>query len=60
MNDFILNIEDKLTNPHIFTIYFRRDLYKYYLANIEENKDKFYLFVYLDKPHVNYYNLANY
>jgi hypothetical protein len=53
LNDFILNLEDpKLPNPHLFLIYFRRDLGKYYLENIEENKEKYFIFIHLEKPHM--------
>ncbi len=54
-NDFILNLDHeympKLLNSHIFVIYYRRDLQNFYLDNFDENKEKYFIFVRLDKPH---------
>ena len=41
-----------MKEPTIFTIYFRRDTGKYYIKTIEENKEKFLIFVLIDKPYV--------
>ncbi len=55
MNDFILNIDPtysgNLQNPHIFAIYYRRDLQNFYLNNFDENKAKYFIFVLLEEPH---------
>jgi hypothetical protein len=55
LNDFILNIDQsyspKLNNPHVFLIYYRSDLQKYYLDNVDENNQKYFIFVLLDKPY---------
>jgi hypothetical protein len=44
----------KLQNPHIFQIYYRRDLQKFYLSNIDANKEKYFLFVLMEESHIIY------
>jgi hypothetical protein len=46
------DIVSKLQNPNIFHIYYRRDFQKFYLESIWWNKEIFFIFVRLDKPHV--------
>jgi hypothetical protein len=41
----------KLKSPHVFLIYYRSDLQKYYLDNVDENKEKYFIFVLLDQPY---------
>lgn len=54
-NDFILNIDSsyspKLKSPHVFLIYYRSDLQKYYIDNVDENKEKYFIFVLLEHPY---------
>lgn len=45
--------EDKIQNiknPKCFLIYYRRDLQKYYIESIAENKEIFFIFVLLSTP----------
>lgn len=44
-----------MKEPTIFVIYFRRDTGKFYIKNIDENKEKYFIFVLLDQPQVNKY-----
>ena len=52
--DVTLNLpEDKIANiknPKCFLIYYRRDLQKYYIESIAENKEIFFIFVLLSTP----------
>ena len=41
-----------LNNPEAFLIYYRRDMQKYYLESISENKEHFFIFVLLSSPHI--------
>ena len=52
--DIILNIPKEMTlnNPEAFLIYYRRDMQKYYLESISENKEHFFIFVLLSSPHI--------
>jgi hypothetical protein len=54
VNDFILNIDkdtlENVKNAHIFLLYYRRDFQSYYLRNVNENKETFFIFVFIDKP----------
>ena len=54
--DVILNLTkesfDKLKNPNVFLIYYRRDYQKFYLESVNENKETFFIFVLLDRPHI--------
>lgn len=43
---------DKMKNPNVFLIYYRRDFQKFYLESVNENKETFFIFVLLDHPHV--------
>jgi hypothetical protein len=33
-------------------VYYRRDLQKFYLGNIDANKEKYFLFVLIEEPHL--------
>lgn len=59
MNDFILNIDQQyspnMTNPHVFLVYYRRDFGRFYLRNVDESKEKYFIFILVEKPHVRTY-----
>lgn len=58
INDFILNLDmnyfPDMKEPIVFAIYFRRDTGKYYIRTVDENKEKYLIFILLDAPYVNY------
>jgi len=41
-----------IIEPTIFVIYFRRDTGKYYIKTVDENKEKYLIFILLDYPYV--------
>jgi hypothetical protein len=55
LNDCILNIDPvyspKLKSPNVFIIYYRSNLQKYYIDNIDENKEKYFIFVLIEQPY---------
>ena len=60
INDLILNLDmnyfPEMKEPVIFAIYFRRDTGKYYIRTVDENKEKYLIFILLDTPYVKYFH----
>lgn len=51
-----MNYFPDMKEPIIFVIYFRRDTGKYYIRTVDENKEKYLMFILLDSPHVLKFN----
>ena len=55
-NDFALNLDNnyfpEMQESTIFVIYFRRDTGKYYIKNIDANKEKYFIFILIESPYV--------
>jgi len=51
-----MNYFPEMKEPVIFAIYFRRDTGKYYIRTVDENKEKYLIFILLDTPYVKYFH----
>lgn len=48
-----------ISSPHLFLVYYRRDFGNFYLRNVDENKEKYFIFILVEKPHVNITRIMN-